>query len=200
MKPIYLCLFVLLMINNTWSQQNSNEPLFIVEGDSIPKSKINLDEIILYRPLTFNSNKDSKAYYLLRYRILKVYPYAKLAAERLHKLNSRLDSIQSKRQKKKYAKRIEKYLEGEFAEELKKLTRKEGQLLVKLIHRETGFTPHYLVKKLRNGWRAFIYQTTARMFDINLKTIFDPQNNKEDRWINEIIERAKARGRLKKIS
>ena len=72
--------------------------------------------------------------------------------------------------------------------------------MVKLIHRETGFTPHYLVKKLRNGWRAFIYQTTARMFDINLKTTFDPQNNKEDRWINEIIERAKARGRLKKIS
>ncbi|MGB0199020.1 MAG: DUF4294 domain-containing protein, partial [Flavobacteriaceae bacterium] len=67
-------------------------------------------------------------------------------------------------------KQVEKYLQGEFTDELKKLTRSEGRILVKLIHRETGTTTHALVKELRSGWRAFLYQTTAKMFDIDLKT------------------------------
>ena len=70
---------------------------------------------------------------LLRRRVLKVYPYAQLASKRFTTLKERLERIDKRHQKKRYAKRIEKYLEGEFSEELKKLTRKEGQILVKLM-------------------------------------------------------------------
>ena len=92
--------------------------------------------------------------------------------------------------KKRYAKIIEKYLEGEFSEELKKLTRKEGQILVKLIYRETGITPHALVKTYRNGLRATVYQFTAKLFDIDLKTEFNPSEVQEDMWIEDILFRS----------
>jgi hypothetical protein len=68
--------------------------------------------------------------------------------------------------------------------------------LIKLIHRETGATAHELIKKLRNGWRAFIYQTTAKLFDINLKTEFNPTDVEEDAMIEGILLRAQNDGSL----
>ena len=69
-----------------------------------------------------------------------MYPYAKLAADRLTTMTNRLNAIEKKRDKRRYTKRIQKYIEEEFSEKLKKLTRTEGQILVKLIHRQTGRT------------------------------------------------------------
>ena len=164
--------------------------MIILPGEKTPQSYIGLDEVVVYQPLMLNSYEEMKKYMLLRRRVLKVYPYAQLASERFTTLKERLEHMDRRRQEKRYAKRIEKYLEGEFSEELKKLTRKEGQILVKLIHRETGITPHALVKTYRNGLRATVYQFTAKLFDIDLKTEFDASKVQEDIWIEDILFRS----------
>ena len=97
--------------------------------------------------------------------------------------------MEKKRDRKRYAKRIQKYIEGEFSDELKKLTRTEGQILIKLIHRQTGKTTFELIKELRSGWRAFWFNNTASLFDISLKKKFDPYNEKEDYLIEDILQR-----------
>ena len=143
---LYLCLYVVSV-----HAQTDSLPMVILPGEKTPQSYIGLDEVVVYQPLRLNSFEEMKKYMLLRRRVLKVYPYAQLASERFTTLKKRLDLIDRRSQKKRYAKIIEKYLQGEFSEELKKLTRKEGQILVKLIYRETGITPHALVKTYRNG-------------------------------------------------
>lgn len=170
----------------------------LIEGDSIPKTAIDLEEVILLKKLKFDSRDDRVTYLILKRKTLKVYPYAKLAAERLVKLNERLATLERKRQRKRYAKKIQKYIEDEFSAELKKLTRTEGQILVKLIHRQTGKTTFELIKELRNGWRAFWFNNTARLFDISLKREFDPMNIKEDFLIEDILERAFQNGQLER--
>ena len=170
--------------------QTDSLPMVILPGEKTPQSYIGLDEVVVYQPIKLNSYEEMKKYMLLRRRVLKVYPYAQLASERFTTLKERLEQMDKRRQKKRYAKRIEKYLEGEFSEELKKLTRKEGQILVKLIHRETGITPHTLVKTYRNGLRASVYQFTAKLFDIDLKTEFNPSEVQEDMWIEDILFRS----------
>ena len=70
-------------------------------------------------------------------------------------MSERLKTTKRKRDKKKYTKRVQKYIEEEFSDKLKKFTRTEGQILVKLIHRQTGRTSFELVKELRTSWRAF---------------------------------------------
>ncbi|MDG1685599.1 MAG: DUF4294 domain-containing protein [Flavobacteriaceae bacterium] len=177
------------MIIASLHAQTDSLPMIILPGEKIPRSYIGLEEVVVYEPVKLRSYDDMKKYMLLRRRVLKVYPYAQLASERFTTLKERLDHMDKRRQKKRYAKRIEKYLEGEFSEELKKLTRKEGQILVKLIHRETGITTHTLVKTYRNGLRATIYQLAARMFDIDLKTEFNPSKVPEDMWIEDILVR-----------
>lgn len=163
---------------------------YIVQGDTIPREYIGLEEVVLLNKLSFNNKVDRRRYLILRRKTRKVYPYAKLASERLLTMTSRLQTIKKKRQAKKYTKRIQKYIEQEFSEKLKKLTKTEGQILVKLIHRQTGTTAYDLVKELRTFWRAFWYNTTASLFDISLKQTYTPYNVEEDYLIEDILERS----------
>lgn len=191
-KLVFLVVF--LFGSCLYGQQQ--QPIYIVEGDTLTNPYVDLREVVVLPSLKFDSYKDYLAYYRLRKRTLKVYPYAKIASERLVVLNDRLSKIKRKRARKRYTKRVERYLEGEFKEELKRLTRSEGRILVKLIHRETGQTTHGLIKKLRSGWRAFVYQTTAKLFDIDLKTTYNPTDDEEDALIEGILLRAFADGTL----
>ena len=174
------------------------EKMIIIEGDSIMRSSIDLDEVYVFSKLKFPTYKDKLRYYILRRKTIKVYPYAKLAAERLSELNDSLTNIRKKRKRKKYTREVQKYIEGEFSDELKKLTRTEGQILIKLIYRQTGKTTFALVKELRSGWRAFWYSTTAKMFKISLKEEYNPNVVQEDYMIEDILQRAFAASRLER--
>ncbi|MBR9757833.1 DUF4294 domain-containing protein [Mangrovimonas yunxiaonensis] len=168
----------------------------IVKGDSIPRKAIDLEEVMILHKLKFDDKLARRRYLILRRKTIKVFPYAKLAAERLETLTQRLADIENKREKKRYTKIIQKYIEEEFTEELKNLTKTEGQILVKLIHRQTGVTTFDLVKDLRSGWRAFWYNSTANVFNISLKETFDPENDKEDYLIEDILQRNFQNGTL----
>ncbi|GAB4162609.1 MAG: DUF4294 domain-containing protein [Winogradskyella sp.] len=170
----------------------------IIEGDSIPITEVELDEVLMLPNLSFKDRKARMRYIVLRRKTQKVFPYAKLAAERLEALQKRLAQLERKRDRKKYAKVIQRYIEDEFSAELKKLTKTEGQILVKLIHRQTGKTTFELIKELRNGWRAFWFNNTASLFDISLKREFDPFEVEEDYLIEDILQRAFQNGLLEK--
>ncbi|NOR29198.1 MAG: DUF4294 domain-containing protein [Lutibacter sp.] len=169
------------------------EKYIIFEGDTL---LIELNEVLLLKKLKFKTNYDRKYYYWFRKKTLKAYPYAKLAADRLNVLTERLENIKSKRRKKEYTKRIQKYLEEELTGQLKKLTRTEGRILIKLVHRQTGDTSFALIKELRSGWKAFWYNTTANLFKLSLKDKYDPINNKEDYLIEDVLQRAFVNGIL----
>ena len=192
----YLIYIIVFICAPVFSQDTVPVPVedkieyYIIKGDTIPRDFIDLDEVIVFKKLKFASKEDRRRYLILRRKTRKVYPYAKLAAERLVALNERLEKIESKRGRKKYTKIIHKYLEDEFSAQLKKLTRTEGQILIKLIHRQTGETAFALIKRLRSGWKAFWYNTTASAFSISLKKEFDPANVEEDFLIEDILQRS----------
>lgn len=179
-------------------QDTTSYDYIIIKGDSIPRTTIDLDEVMLLHKLEFNSAEDKRRYLILKRKTIKVYPYATLAAVRLDSLNARLSRYEKKSARKRYAKLMQKYIEGEFSDELKKLTRTEGQILIKLIHRQTGHTTFDLIKELRNGWRAFWFNNTASLFDLSLKKEFDPMNEKEDYLIEDILQRNFQSGRLER--
>ena len=168
------------------------EVLIMIEGDSIATKAINLSEITMYSALTFDTMEDKVRYYTIKRKTLKVYPYAVLASKRLKELNKRLPLIKSRSKKKKYTKIVERFIEKEFSVELKKLTRTEGQILIKLVYRETGETVYKLIKKLRNGFRAFSYNSLAKLFDISIKKEYNPENIPEDAIIEDVLKRAYA--------
>ena len=111
-------------------------------------------------------------------------------------LNSNMNKLKSNRDKHRYYKIAEDYMENEFKAQLKKLSRKQGQILVKLIYRQTGISTFDLIKDYKSGWKAFWSNNTARLFDINLKTKYTPYEVNEDFLIETILYRAFSRGRL----
>ena len=86
----------------------------------------------------------------------------------IHYSNSRLVEIESRRKRRRYLKNLEKFTYNEFSKELKKLSRSQGRILVRLLNRQTGLTAHTIVSEYRNSIRAFIYQTAASLFKISL--------------------------------
>jgi len=194
---IYIVLFSVFSFGQTKDSirlsELSKKHILIKIGDTLT---IDLDEVKLLPKTKFKAREDVNYYYWLRKKVFKAYPYAMLAAQRLDTLNNRLERIKSKNKKKKYIKIAQRYLEGEFTDQLKKLTRTEGRILIKLIHRQTGKTTFIQIKSLRSGWRAFWYNTTANLFSLSLKTQYNPEVHNEDYLIEDILQRAFVQERL----
>lgn len=147
-----------------------------------------LKKVVIISPFHFSDKNERRQYLILRYKTRKVWPYAVIAADRLNTLRQRLDSLDTKREKAAYTRRVQNYMEGEFKERLKKLTRSEGQILVKLLYRQTGDSTFDVIRDLRSGFRAFRYNLTAGLFSISLKKEYDPYEVKEDYVIEHILQ------------
>ena len=172
------------------TNNQSIKQIIIFENDTVVNDAIKLDEVMIMPKLDFK-NKDQYRYYvILQKKTRKVWPFAVLASKRLDSLKSRLEKIDSKSKKRRYTKMIQSYIEDKFKERLKKLTHTEGQILVKLMHRQTGITTFELLKDLKSGWNAFWYQTTAKLFEISLKEEYQPKENKRDFIVEDILQRS----------
>ncbi len=173
------------------NNNDSNEKwLFLIEGDSIANESISLNEVLILEKLKFTDKQRLRQYHILKRKTRRAYPYAKMAADTLKKVISSLKSIEKKRKQKKYIRHLQRFIEKQLTPELKKLTRTEGQILVKLIHRQTNVSMYDLVKEYRSGFKAYIYDKTANLFDISLKEEFHPDRVYEDYLIEDILQRS----------
>ncbi len=196
MKIIRIALLFLFFSLGAAAQVVTKDSLDVEENDTLISKMIDLEEIVLYKDNTDPEFK--KQFMLLQSRVYKTYPYAKIASERLTSLDRNMAKLRTEKEKKKYFKIVENYIEGEFTDRLKKLSRKQGQILIKLIYRQTGHTTFDLVKEYKSGWKAFWASNTAKLFDINLKSKYEPFQVNEDYLIETILVRAFESGRLVK--
>ena len=118
--------------------------------------------------------------------VRKVYPYARLASDKLQEYDTILAHASSDAERRQLMKQAEKEITDRYTEELEHLTFSQGAILIRLIDRETGNTSYKLVQELRGKVRAFFYQGFARLWGYNLKTEFDPKNDPEDEQIDVI--------------
>ena len=200
-----LCLIALLFYLDCSSQvdtlsriENGASPLvgqLVIEGDTFPWTV--LDEVLFVPKPTLNDFQARRNYYLLTKKVRRVYPFVREAVLRMDSVNIALEGIDRRRQRRKYTKQYQKYLEDKFEPELRKLTRSEGQILSKLIYRETGLPVYEIIKTYRNGFSARFWSMTAWWYDIDLKRPYDPINDPEDQLIENILIRKFISGQLK---
>jgi hypothetical protein len=174
-------------------KEDKRDDFYIIRNDSLT---IPLDEVVVIDKRSFDSDKERRYYFWYYKKVHRAYPFATLASEKLSEINEELEGIKSKRKRKKHIKKIQKYMEGEFADQLKKLTRTEGRILIKLVHRQTGETMYELIKDYRSGWQAFWYNSTAKMFRLSLKGEYIPEEIALDFIIEDILQRSFINGTL----
>ncbi len=188
--------FILLLFNFSLSAQDVPDPTIpttqpgykcraeIINGDTVPV--VDLYDVYVYTEFVFKNNRQREQWTRIKYNVKKVYPYAILAAAKLKEYDRILERMPDEKMKKAYLRVCEKDLKNEFEDELKDLSINQGRVLMKLIDRETGKTTYEIVKEMRGGFQACMWQAVARIFGNNMKDEYDA--NLEDIMIERAIK------------
>lgn len=184
------CLFSLSAKAQTGTNVDSYQGLYlletvVVDGDTIP--------VVTLHPAHISSNRKARSkryqrqYDKLHRNVIKTYPYAKLAGKLIKAYNENLSLLDTEAAREAYLDRCEEDLKSEFEGDINKMTRSQGVVLIKLIDRETGNTSYELIRQLKNGFTAFMWQGIAKMFGSDLKVNYDPSIDETDYMIEEIV-------------
>jgi hypothetical protein len=138
-----------------------------------------LEDVKIIDVRIFKSQADRDNFNRLRYNVLKVLPYARFAGQRYRKLQRDLAVTADKHAQKVLIDSCETQIKNLFNKEIKNLTISQGEVLIKLIDRETGNTSYQMVKDMKGGFKAFVYQSVARVFGHDLKETYDPDEQKD---------------------
>ena len=155
----------------------------VVDGDTVPVMYVN--EVHIWGAKSYNSPSESRQWERLVRNVKKAYPYAKLAGIKFNEYNQKLAGVKNEKVKKEMMKQAEDEIEAQFGKELRDLTISQGKILLKLIDRQTSNSSYDIVKDFRGKFRAFFYQSFARLFGYDLKARYNPLG--EDADIERIV-------------
>jgi Domain of unknown function (DUF4294) len=170
-----LLFFTLTAISGARAQLSANDTIRVgvISVDGIDRPVILLPESAVNA--TYFDDDDRKRRNELRNNVFVVYPYAIAAAAILKDVNANLDKLDGRRDRKKYLKSIDKTLDAAFKEPLKNLSIDQGHILIKLIDRQTGQNCYSIIKELKGGFSAMIWQSVGVFFNNNLARDYDPE-------------------------
>lgn len=127
--------------------------------------------------IAFKTKEDWMQYYKYKSRIIKVTPYVKIARQLYDELQEEKETSK-KRAYKRYRKDLEKEMRTKFESELKNLTVGQGEMLFKLINRETGNNAYNIIKDVKGGGAAWFYQLVGKRWGYDLKEKYNPEEEK----------------------
>jgi hypothetical protein len=186
-KKVKILLMTFSIVFFTIKSFSQGYRLEIINGDSI--LFFDMPAVVIKPGIKklpkFKNKKEVIKYNRLTRYVKKVYPYAQLASQKLKECEEEIKRDPESR--KKAMRKVEKALRKRYGSALKKLTVKQGKLLLLLIDRQTGLTTFELVQELRGSFNASMYQGIAVLFGHSLKLNYEP--NGKDWMIEDIIRK-----------
>ena len=157
---------------------------FVVDGNG---DTVYLDTIEPVVKIAKRKGKEWRRYYRLVHNFSKAYPYAVLAQEKLLEADSTITAGEmSRRKRNRYIRILQDELFDTFKKPLMNLTVSQGQLLLRLIDRQTGITPYAIIQTYKNKAAAGFWQGIARIFGSDMKRPYDPDG--EDSQTEELVQ------------
>ncbi|MBR6926145.1 MAG: DUF4294 domain-containing protein [Bacteroidaceae bacterium] len=137
-----------------------------------------------YPPMVFANERERREYGLLVRRVKKVLPYAVQVRYIVLETYIVLDGLPES-ERKAHINRVKRELNDQYGRTIRKMSKKEGQLLIKLIDRECNQTGYDIVRAFIGSFKASIYQGLARLFGQNLKKRYDPEG--DDKMLERVV-------------
>lgn len=156
----------------------------VIDGDTVMMLVFN--EIDVYPPLRFKNKKEEQFYWRTVRDVRKALPYAKLIAETLTETYEYLQTFESEKERKAYLKEMEGEVFNQYKPALKRFTKGQAKILVKLIGRETNQSGYDILKAFLGTTRAVFYHGFGKLFGVNINGKYRPDKNKEDATIERI--------------
>lgn len=157
------------------------------KGDTI--YKVILNPIKVFPAERFRSKEEEEYYWKTVRDVKRTLPYAKLINSTLQETYEYLETYPTQKEKEEYLRQFEKVVFNQYKPEMKKLTKNQGKMLIKLVNRETNQRSYYIVKAFMGAFRAGFWQTFGRFFGVNMREGFHPESDKNDAMIERICVR-----------
>ena len=154
--------------------------------------RIVMNDVIVYPPERFRNKKDEEHYWKTVRDVKKTLPYAKLINMTLQETYEYIQTLPTHKEREAYLHRFEKEVFAQYKPEMKKMTKSQGKMLIKLINRETDQQSYYIIKAFMGTFRAGFWQTFGRFFGVNMKAGYHPEKNEEDALIERVCVRVEA--------
>ena len=154
------------------------------EGDSV--LMIVMNPVTVYPTLKFKNKKEEDFYWRTVRDVKKALPYAKLICETLIETYEYVETFPTQKEREKYIKDMEGAVFEQYKPALRRFSRNQAKMLVKLIQRETNQSSYSILKAFLGTARATFWQGFGRLFGVNLKTEYHPEKNKEDAIIERV--------------
>jgi hypothetical protein len=177
-------LFLLLLTLSEARAQRGHVMEYIIDG----KDTIFVDEITpsVIHPRQTMNQREWTQYYRRVYNFSKAYPYALLVSRVVRETDSLFVADKmSKRKQDRYLSKIKDELIKDFEPIFRNLTLRQGLMMIRLIDREVGMTPYYIIKHFYSGVTAGFWQGIARMLKGDLKRPYDRFG--EDKDLEELV-------------
>ena len=158
------------------------------QGDSIPN--VTLHKFICAAPMTFKNERARVRYNRMVANVKYVFPLAQLAKQSLIETYDYLQTLPDEKARKAHINRVEKGIKEQYTPIVKKMSRSQGKLLVKLVYRECGQTSFEMVKAFLGPLRAHFYQIFAGLYGNSLTKKYDPEG--EDKYTERIVQMVEA--------
>ncbi len=188
MKRVLSVLCLLLLLSVSVKSQDEEPKTYIdiaaiYEGDTI--AVVQLKPVYIFGQIKFKNNKERQEYSKLVRDVKIAYPYAKTIAYSIIETYEYMETLPTEKAKQKYLEDVQKYMMAEYKPKMKKMTKNQGKILVKLIDRECNTPSYNIVKALVGSFKAGVYNAFAGLFGNSLKTKYDP--NDKDASIEAIV-------------
>jgi len=182
----YILLLVIFLLTASSAQARKSKPIYYTLEISAQDTMYNfiLPEVIVFSPLKFKNQKERLEYTKLVRDVKIALPYAKKVSESIVETYEMMMTLKTEKERQKFLEDVQKFMMDEYKPKMKKMTRNQGKILVKLIDRETNSSSYDIVKSLIGSFKAGFYNTFAKIFGNNLKTRYDPDGKD---WMIERI-------------
>lgn len=159
---------------------------YIFEEDGEDRLMLVLAEVKVFPPLKFKNKKEEEFYWRTVRDVKKTLPYAKLICETLIETYEYIETFPTQKEREDHLKKMESAVFEQYKPALKKFTKGQAQMLIKLINRETNQSSYNILKAFLGSFRAGFWQTFGRFFGVNLKTSYKPDKDRKDAIIERI--------------
>ena len=168
------------VVDSVRLQVNSNDTFYLAR----------MQDIWVYPQTVFTSKKQERFYWKTVRDVKRTLPFAKELAIEMRVADQQLAMLPDDKARRKWWKQHEKYLFKKYENDFRRMTASQGQMLMKLMDRESDKTSYEIIKHYRGKASANFWQFVAKLFKNDLKEEYDASD--KDRIVERVINLVEA--------
>lgn len=154
------------------------------DGDTV--LVVFLRDVTVFPPMKFKNKKQEEFYWRTVRDVKLTLPYAKLIAETIVETYEYIETFATQKEREDYLKKMESSIFNQYKPVLKRFSKRQAKVLIKLIQRETHQSSYDIVKAFMGTFRATFWQGFGKLFGVSLKSSYKPEKDKNDALLERI--------------